>query len=40
MNEDREKLKPTASRHIILIRHGQYEDTEKHDKDRKLTELG
>ena len=40
INEKREKMKPTASRHLILIRHGQYHDLEKHDKDRKLTDLG
>ncbi|KAL4223547.1 hypothetical protein ACF0H5_017018 [Mactra antiquata] len=45
---DEEKLKheedlkkvPTASRHLILIRHGQYHDKEKLDIDRKLTVLG
>ncbi|KAH3891287.1 serine/threonine-protein phosphatase PGAM5, mitochondrial-like isoform X2 [Dreissena polymorpha] len=46
---DEEKLKhlekeeqnvSKATRHIIMIRHGQYFDTEKLDKDRKLTELG
>lgn len=31
---------PTASRHILLIRHGQYFDTALFDKDRFLTALG
>lgn len=29
-----------VTRHIILIRHGQYDETHKDDKHRKLTELG
>lgn len=32
--------RPTATRHIILIRHGQYFDKEDTDVKRKLTELG
>ncbi|XP_060561094.1 serine/threonine-protein phosphatase PGAM5, mitochondrial-like isoform X2 [Ruditapes philippinarum] len=38
----KEKLKkvPTATRHIILIRHGQYYDRESLDINRKLTDLG
>uniref|UniRef100_A0A1B6EGW0 Serine/threonine-protein phosphatase PGAM5, mitochondrial n=1 Tax=Clastoptera arizonana TaxID=38151 RepID=A0A1B6EGW0_9HEMI len=39
-NEELEKLKPTASRHIILIRHGQYNLNGKTDKERTLTNLG
>jgi serine/threonine-protein phosphatase PGAM5 len=35
-----EKKKPTAVRHIILIRHGQYNLKGLQDKDRILTELG
>ena len=35
-----ESATPTATRHIILIRHGQYFDTAVEDKDRFLTELG
>ncbi|XP_045173415.2 serine/threonine-protein phosphatase PGAM5, mitochondrial-like isoform X2 [Mercenaria mercenaria] len=31
---------PTATRHIILIRHGQYFDNENLDINRKLTDLG
>jgi len=40
---DEEKAKnctPTASRHILLIRHGQYFDDAIHDKERFLTNLG
>lgn len=40
VNEEKEKLKPTAYRHLLLIRHGQYEITAKNDEDRKLTSLG
>ena len=32
--------KPTASRHLLLIRHGQYDLNHKQDKLRVLTELG
>ena len=32
--------KPTASRHLILIRHGQYDLSQKQDELRVLTELG
>lgn len=35
-----DKKKPTASRHIILIRHGQYNLDGKTDDQRYLTELG
>ena len=31
---------PTATRHLIFVRHGQYNQEEKNDKDRTLTELG
>ena len=31
---------PTVTRHLILIRHGQYHDREKEDIKRTLTELG
>ncbi|KAG8182710.1 hypothetical protein JTE90_026164 [Oedothorax gibbosus] len=39
-NEEVVKAIPTATRYIFLIRHGQYADREKEDKNRKLTELG
>ncbi|XP_052800306.1 serine/threonine-protein phosphatase PGAM5, mitochondrial-like isoform X2 [Mya arenaria] len=38
--EKEEKKVGTATRHIIMIRHGQYFDKEKYDADRMLTELG
>jgi len=38
-NEDRSKV-PTASRHIILIRHGQYNLAGTKDGERYLTDLG
>ena len=31
---------PKVTRHLILIRHGQYHDTEKGDHKRVLTQLG
>lgn len=34
------KATPTASRHIFLIRHGQYDLQGIGDENRKLTELG
>lgn len=39
-NEKLEKVKPTAIRHIILIRHGQYNLDGTMDSERYLTELG
>eukprot|EP00957_Ditylum_brightwellii_P093639 7130628-Ditylum_brightwellii.AAC.1 len=42
--EDRERerfvRKNGVTRHIILIRHGQYDETHKEDEHRILTELG
>jgi len=38
--EDEEKKVGKATRHIIMIRHGQYFDQEKLDEGRKLTDLG
>lgn len=39
-NEKLEKYKPKATRHLILIRHGQYNLDGETDKERILTELG
>lgn len=39
-NEKLEKCKPKAIRHLILIRHGQYNLDGATDKERILTELG
>lgn len=39
-NEKLEKYKPKATRHLILIRHGQYNLDGETDKQRILTELG
>ncbi|KAF4524269.1 hypothetical protein B566_EDAN012032 [Ephemera danica] len=39
-SEGLEKLKAKSVRHIILIRHGQYNMSGKTDKERTLTELG
>ncbi|KAG5680872.1 hypothetical protein PVAND_010353 [Polypedilum vanderplanki] len=39
-NEKLEKLKPKASRHFLLIRHGQYNLNGLTDKERVLTKLG
>lgn len=35
-----ESQKSCATRHIFLIRHGQYNISGETDEDRKLTELG
>lgn len=40
INERKESLKTKACRHIILIRHGQYNLKGETDELRKLTELG
>ena len=41
---DRERMrrirKTGVTRHIILIRHGQYDETHREDEKRRLTELG
>jgi serine/threonine-protein phosphatase PGAM5 len=39
-NSKLEKHKPTATRHIILIRHGQYNVKGETDVERTLTEVG
>lgn len=39
-DEKIESLKSRATRHIFLIRHGQYNLSGETDGDRKLTELG
>lgn len=36
----RKLRKEGVTRHIILVRHGQYDETEKEDDKRILTELG
>ncbi|KAJ8916700.1 hypothetical protein NQ315_000345 [Exocentrus adspersus] len=40
VNEERDTLKPKASRHLILIRHGQYNLQGLTDNERTLTKLG
>lgn len=39
-NEKLESVKPKATRHLLLIRHGQYNLNGKSDVERYLTELG
>lgn len=39
-DEPKIKSRPTARRHILLIRHGEYETSAKKDIDRHLTSLG
>ncbi|XP_071946320.1 serine/threonine-protein phosphatase PGAM5, mitochondrial-like isoform X2 [Antedon mediterranea] len=39
-NQKLAEAKPTATRHLILIRHGQYNIGREDDKDRTLTLLG
>ncbi|XP_026472460.1 serine/threonine-protein phosphatase Pgam5, mitochondrial-like isoform X2 [Ctenocephalides felis] len=39
-NEELVLAKPTAVRHLFLIRHGQYNLKGKSDSERRLTELG
>lgn len=34
------EIKPTAKRHLVFIRHAQYQDNEELDEKRILTELG
>ena len=40
MDVEKQQEKPTASRHLVFIRHGQYDQTQTDDKLRSLTELG
>ncbi|KAL3244283.1 hypothetical protein MRX96_018905 [Rhipicephalus microplus] len=39
-NEELQKAKPTATRYLYIIRHGQYNMRGESDKDFTLTELG
>lgn len=39
-DEESKEVKPTAVRHLLFIRHGQYFDNAKNDDDKRLTELG
>ncbi|XP_067636869.1 serine/threonine-protein phosphatase Pgam5, mitochondrial isoform X2 [Eurosta solidaginis] len=39
-NSELEKMSVKATRHVVLVRHGQYLDVGEHDKDHHLTELG
>ncbi|PSN51355.1 Serine/threonine-protein phosphatase Pgam5 [Blattella germanica] len=39
-NEALKKAKPKAVRHLLLIRHGQYNLSGRIDEERKLTDLG
>ena len=39
-NETEKPKKPTARRHLLLIRHGQYNTDGDTDLERKLTALG
>ncbi|XP_070572994.1 serine/threonine-protein phosphatase PGAM5, mitochondrial-like isoform X1 [Ptychodera flava] len=40
VKEKLEQAKATATRHLFLIRHGQYDMSSPHDEHRKLTTLG
>ncbi|GFY72585.1 hypothetical protein TNIN_350641 [Trichonephila inaurata madagascariensis] len=39
-DEPKIKSRPTARRHILLIRHGEYDTSAQKDVDRRLTPLG
>ena len=38
--EELRKVTPTASRHLFLIRHGQYDEEQPDDYTQILTKLG
>ena len=38
--EESKEVKPTAVRHLLFIRHGQYYESAKNNDDKRLTELG
>ena len=40
IEEESKEIKPTAVRHLIFIRHGQYFEKAKNDDAKRLTELG
>ena len=39
-SSDTREIKPTGTRHIVLIRHGQYNESGEGDENRGLTDLG
>lgn len=38
--EECKEIKPTAIRHLLFVRHGQYLEDAKNDDDKVLTDLG
>lgn len=40
VDEESREIKPTAVRHLVFIRHGQYYEDAKNSEDKRLTELG
>lgn len=40
VDEESREIKPTAVRHLVFIRHGQYYEDAKNSDDKRLTELG
>ena len=40
IEEETKQIKPTAVRHLVFIRHGQYYFDAANDDDKRLTELG
>lgn len=38
--EESKEVKPTAVRHLLFIRHGQYFESAKNNDEKRLTELG
>ena len=40
VDEESKEIKPTAVRHLIFVRHGQYNTDGKEDNEKELTELG
>ena len=39
-SDELQKKQPRATRHLIFVRHGQYNSGKKLDEDRRLTDLG
>ena len=39
-SDELQKKQPKATRHLIFVRHGQYNSGKKLDEDRRLTDLG
>lgn len=40
VDEESKEIRPTGVRHLVFVRHGQYNEGAKNSDDKRLTELG